>query len=69
MEQFLDSSQNSLRGRLVKGGRYGIEDGEEAPTLRDALEKNLRDYLGIFPNIVGEGLLNSQNFCKLTKRF
>ena len=37
--------------------------------IRDALEKFLRGYLGIFPNIEGEGLLNSQNFCKLTKRF
>ena len=37
--------------------------------IRDALKKKLRDYLGIFPNIGGVGLLNSQNFCKLTKCF
>ena len=38
--------------------------------LRVALEKNLRDYLGIFPNMrEGGGLPNSQNFCKLTKYF
>ena len=38
-------------------------------TPRYAVIKKLRDYLGIFP-IIGEGgLLNSQNFCKLTKYF
>ena len=37
-------------------------------TLREALKKKLRDYLGIFPNM-GGGLLNSQNFCKFTKSF
>ena len=32
------------------------------------LPKKKRDFLGIFPKGVG-GLLNSQNFCKLTKLF
>ena len=37
--------------------------------IRDALKKKLRDYLGIFPNMGGGGLPNSQNFCKFTKSF
>ena len=37
--------------------------------LWDALKKNLRDYLGIFPNMGGGGLPKSQNFCKFTKYF
>ena len=34
MEQFLHSSKNPLRGRLVKGGRYWVKDGEEAPAKK-----------------------------------
>ena len=37
--------------------------------LRDKVKTKLRDYLGIFPNMRGGGLLNSQNFCKFTKSF
>ena len=37
--------------------------------LRDATPPKKRDFLGIFPKGGGEGLLNSQNFCKLTKLF
>ena len=39
--------------------------------IRYALEKKLRDYLGIFhiKGGKGGGLPNSQNFCKLTKCF
>ena len=36
---------------------------------KGSTQKKLRDYLGIFPNMGGEGLLNSQNFCKFTKYF
>ena len=32
-------------------------------------QKKIRHYLGIFPNMGGEGLPNSQNFCKSTKYF
>ena len=32
------------------------------------LQKKIRDYLGIFPNM-GGGLPKSQNFCKFTKYF
>ena len=32
-------------------------------------QKKIRDYLGTFPNMGGEGLPNSENFCKLTKYF
>ena len=34
MEHFLHSSKNPLRGRLVKGGRYWVKDGEEAPAKK-----------------------------------
>ena len=33
------------------------------------LSKKKRDFLGIFPKGGEGGLLNSQNFCKLTKLF
>ena len=37
--------------------------------LRDAPQKNKRDFLGIFPKGGGGGLFKSQNFCKFTKCF
>ena len=44
MEQFLHSSKNPLRGRLVKGGRYWVKDGEEAPA-KDNLQISLSEIL------------------------
>ena len=59
-------SDNSLLRQLF-GAKHLNADDEMM--LRDAFKKKLRDYLGIFPNIGGGGLLNSQNFCKFTKSF
>ena len=38
----------------------------EQKYLREALKKKLRDYLGIFPNIGGEGILIPKTFVILT---
>ena len=54
-----------LNGYLGLSFRFIIEQGINK---REAVNKEIRDYLGVFPNM-GGGLPNSQNFCKLTKYF
>ena len=52
---------------LWTGDGWGGWNDDLKKHLRDAFKKKLRDYLGIFPNIGGEGSPQSQNFCDLTK--
>ena len=46
-----------------------FENFKNGKIPRYALKKDIQDYLGIFHNMGGRGLTNSQNFCKLTKYF
>ena len=63
------SNISTLNDTALKQECNSVSTRVSQLALRYALGKKLRDYLGIFPNIGGGCLLNSQNFCKLTKCF